>query len=435
MLSMRNVRNGVASVLIINVAARADVITDWNTVWLETIRVTGGPPCPIARAGAILHVAMYDAVNCIEGTHEPYFMLEDAPAGTSKEAAAATAAHHVLSTLYTDPSLHAMFDAQLQAHLDAVADGPAQDAGIALGMSCANGIMGLRSDDGSSVMMPYNAGHKAGDWIPTPADFTLPFNPDWPGVEPWTMLNAQQFRPVGPAGYTNMKALLRSPEYTAAFNEVKSLGELDSAERTEEQTIIARFWANDRNGTYKPPGHLNVITQVLAAEMGNMLSENARLFALLNMAMADAGVVAWDCKYATPIDLWRPITGIRKANKDRNKDTDADPQWEPLSNDPAVNGFTPPFPAWVSGHATFAATHAAVLREFYGTDEITFTIKSDDLPGVERTYHSLDAIAHENGISRVYLGVHWRMDYEDGYTAGTELGEWTVQNFLRPVDE
>jgi hypothetical protein len=305
---------------------------------------------------------------------------------------------------------------------------------MAVGLSCANGMMDLRAKDGSAVMMAYKASKKAGMWIPTFPDFTMPFNPDWPGVTPWTLLNAEQFRPVGPAGYSNLKDLLRSPEYAAAFDEVKSLGSLHSTARTEEQTLVAQFWANDRDGTHKPPGHLNEITQVIAANQCNTFSENARLFALLNLALADAGIVSWDCKYATSIDLWRPITGIRNAHKDHNSQTEADSGWQPLSNDPAVNGFTPPFPAWISGHATFAATHAAVLREFYGTNELTFTITSDDTPGIERTYNSLDAIARENGVSRIYLGVHWRMDFEDGYTAGTALGEWVVANFLRPVE-
>jgi hypothetical protein len=432
-MRIRSCLTSLLAVHVIASASTADVVTDWNTMWLQAIRATGGPPCPIARAGAILHVAMYDAINSIEQTHEPYFMFEDVAPTTSKEAAAAMAAHRVLSLLYPDPALQSLFDDQLQAHLDAIPDGPEEDAGMALGMSCANGIMALRESDGSDIVMEYEPAKKPGDWIPTPPDFTMPFNPDWPGVTPWTMLDATQFRPFGPAGYDDMKDLLRSPEYTEAYNEVKSLGDINSTERTDEQTLIARFWANDRDGTYKPPGHLNFIAQVIAAQQGNTLSENARLFALLNLALADAGIVAWDCKYATPIDLWRPVTGIRKGHRDHNQATERDPDWSPLSDDPAVNGFTPPFPAWISGHATFAATFAAVLREFYGTDEITFTITSDDTPGVERTYHSLAEAAWENAMSRIYLGVHWRMDAEDGNTAGTELGEWVVDNYLLPI--
>lgn len=146
-------------------AAGADVVTDWNGVWLQAIRATGGPPSPIARAGALLHVAIYDAVNSIDRSHEPYFMLEDAAAGTSKEAAAAMAAHRVLRELYPDPELHELFDAQLAAHLDAISDGPAEEAGKTLGGTCADGIMGLRADDGSDADAPYVVGRRAGDWI------------------------------------------------------------------------------------------------------------------------------------------------------------------------------------------------------------------------------------------------------------------------------
>jgi hypothetical protein len=415
-------------------AASADVVTDWNGVWLQAIRATGGPPCPIARAGAILHVAIYDAVNSVDRSHEPYGALHDAEPGVSREAAAATAAHRVLGELYPDPALHEIFDAQLAAHLEAIPDGPAEEAGKALGTASADGILALRSDDGSGDETPYEVGDRPGDWVRTPPDFSDPASPHWPRVTPWTLERADQFRPDGPAGYTDMETLLRSPSYAAAYDEVKRLGAIDSTERSAEQTLVARFWANDRDGTYKPPGHLNLVTQVIAADRGNALSENARLFALVNLALADAGIVAWDAKYATPIDLWRPVTGIRRGGQDRNPRTRPAPHWTPLSHDPTVNGFTPPFPAWVSGHATFAAAHAAVLRGFFGTDVITFTIPSDDTPGVSRTHHSLDAAARENGLSRIYLGVHWRMDFEDGYDAGTALGEWVVESQLRPLD-
>jgi membrane-associated phospholipid phosphatase len=415
----------------------ADVVTDWNTMYIEAIRQTGGPPCPIARAGAIVHAAMYDAINSIVQTHEPYAMPTTAPATTSQEAAIAVAAHDALSAVYPQPELLAMFDAMLAAHLDAIPDGPDKDAGMALGGTCAAGIMALRANDGADNDDPYVFGKGPGHWIPTPPDYTAPLSPNWPGVTPFTMTSSDQFRPLalGPAGYTNMTDLLLSPEYAAAYDDVKSIGAIDSATRTAEQTLIARFWANDRDGTFKPPGHLNYIAQVVADQQGNTLFENARLFALLNLALGDAGIVAWDTKYSYDIDLWRPITGIRQGNTDGNPATIVDMRWTPLSHDPEVNGFTPAFPAWASGHATFGAAHAAVLREFYGTDAITITIGSDDTPGEFRTYDTLTEAAIENGRSRVYLGVHWQLDADAGYDAGTRLGAYVVQNFLRPLDE
>jgi hypothetical protein len=241
------------------------------------------------------------------------------------------------------------------------------------------------------------------------------------------MISGSMFRPGGPAGYTDMAALLASAEYGAILNEVKELGGRNSATRTAYETETAWFWANDRNGTYKPPGHLNHITGVIAAEQGLSLSQTARLFALVNLAMADAGLVAWDVKYRTDIDLWRPITAIREAAGDGNAATAGDPEWEPL------NPFTPPFPAYISGHATFSAAHAAILRGFFGRDDVTFTITSDDTPGVFRTYHSFDAAARENGRSRIFLGVHFQFDADGGYQAGTALGEYIVKKHLRPL--
>jgi hypothetical protein len=414
--------------------ASADVVTDWNSVFIEAVRQTGGPPGPIARAGAIVHVSIYDAVNSIEQTHEPYVMYLSAPPGTSAEAAAVMAAHHALSALYgDDPDLQDLFDAQRDAHLDRIPDGPAKSAGMKLGADCAVGVMEMRADDGSDVELPYTPGANPGDWVPTGPDFSSPATPHWPLVTPWTMLSGDQFRPagVGRLRHTDMAALLASPQYELMYNDVKELGRIDSTTRTPYQTETARFWANDRDGTYKPPGHLNHIAQVLAAGEGHTMAENARFFALLNLAMAEAAIVAWDAKYSTDIDLWRPVTGIALADLDGNPGTVADPDWVPLSHDPDVNGFTPPFPAWISGHATFGAVHAAILRGYYGTDEKTFTITSDDTPGVYRTYHSFSSAALENGRSRIYLGVHWQWDADDAYVAGTALGEYIMANFLR----
>jgi hypothetical protein len=411
---------------------RADVIVDWNNVFLDTIRATGGPPCPIARAAAMVHVAMYDAVNSIARTHEPYMAMFTVDSGASKEAAAVTAAHGVLSALYGgDNDLQFLFDSQLATHLGAIPDGPAKADGIALGAECVTLMLESRADDGSDNSDPYVPGGNPGDWAPTLPDFSGPASPNWPLVTPWTMRSGSQFRPTGPAGFTDMAALLASPEYALQFDDVYAYGDIDSAVRTEYETETARFWANDRDGTYKPPGHLYHITQVVSADHGLTLEENARLFALVGLAMADAGIVAWDAKYATPIDLWRPVTGIHQADTDGNRGTAADATWVPLSHDPDVNGFTPPFPAYVSGHATFGAAHAAIMTRFFGSNDVSFTITSDDTPDVLRTYRKFSDAALENGRSRVFLGVHWQWDADDGYVAGTALGNHIADHFLR----
>ncbi len=409
-----------------------DVVVIWNNVLLDTIRATGGPPCPISRTTALVHAAIYDAVNSIDRRHEPYLGFVDAPAGASANAAAAAAAHRILTTLF--PARTAIYDAALAASLAAVPNGPNETAGVTLGRAVADVLLSERADDGTQTNPPYVIGTNPGDWRPTfPDNTSPPFNCGWGITVPWTMMSGDQFRPVGPLGFRTMSSLLSSPGYAQQVNEVKSLGSRNSMTRTAEQTRIAFFWANDVNGTYKPPGHLNAITQVVSRDRHLSMVENARLFALTNLAMGDAAVVAWDAKYNTNIDLWRPISAIRLAGTDGNAATTADPTWLPL------NSFTPPFPAYISGHATFGAAHAAVMAGYFGTDNVTFTITSEDpfYNGLQshpsRTFNKFSDAALENAISRLYLGVHYRFDATDGNRAGTDLGKYVVRNFLRPI--
>lgn len=418
---------GVA-VLVAGSVSRADVIDDWNEQWLDTIRVVGGPPCPIARNGAIMFTAIYDAVNSIDPKHEPYIDFVTVPGPAVKRAAVAAAAHKVLSTLY--PQRAAVYDAQLQQHLAAINNSPAKFNGISVGIAAAEQILAARSDDRTDSEPVYIYEDRPGAYRPTPPDFTEPpFNPGWGTTKPWTMATGSEFRPTGPFGFRRMDRLLRAPRYARQFNEVKRLGERNSPHRTAEQTEIAWFWANDRNGTYKPPGHLLYITQVVANDQGLNLDQKAHLFALVSIAMADAGLVAWDMKYATNIDLWRPVTAIREANTDDNPRTEMDPDWLPLME------FSPPFPAYTSGHATFGAAHAAIMRNWFGTDDITFTVGTDEpiVSNVTRTFHSFTEAGRENGVSRVYLGVHFRVDADIGFSSGTLLGNYVFRNHLRPL--
>ena len=409
----------------------ADVVVDWNNVLLDTIRATGGPPCPISRTTALVHAAVYDAVNSIDRRHEPYLDFVSAPVGVSADAAAAAAAHRVLTTLF--PARTAIYDAALTASLAAVPNGANETAGVTLGRAAADALLSERATDGTQTDPPYVIGTNPGDWRPTfPDNTSPPFSPGWGNSVPWTMIAGDQFRPSGPLGIRKLSTLLSSRGYADQVNEVTAIGSRNSAVRTAEQTRIAFFWANDVNGTYKPPGHLNAITQVVSHDRGLSMIENARLFALINLAMGDAGVVAWDAKYNTNIDLWRPISAIRLAGTDGNSRTVADPAWLPL------NSFSPPFPAYISGHATFSAAHAAVMEGFFGTDKVTFTITSEDpfyagLGGGSRTYKKFSDAAWENAISRLYLGVHYRFDATDGNRAGTDLGKFVVRNTLRSI--
>ncbi len=409
------------------VPVSANVVTDWNTVWMDCVRATGGPPCPISRTGAMVHAAVYDAVNSIDRTHQPYLASIAASPNASREAAAAQAAHDVLVGLF--PGRQVILDAALDVSLQAIPNGPAKQSGVQIGQEAAHNVIDARRNDGSEDATPYVIGTGPGEWRPTAPDFTSPpFSPNWGRVKPWTMIRADQFRPVL-LGKSYMHDILTSPKYSKAFREVKEFGARDSWKRTDYQTQTAYFWANDVDGTYKPPGHLNHIAQVLAHQRYLTLSETARLFALLNIALADAGILAWDCKYDTGVDFWRPVTGIREADLDGNPHTDADPSWLPL------NAFTPPFPAYISGHATFAATAAAVLTHYFGSDRVTHTITTDEplYTGGPRTYRSFLDEAKENAQSRIYLGVHWQFDADDGIQAGTRLGDYVAESILMPV--
>jgi hypothetical protein len=253
-------------------------------------------------------------------------------------------------------------------------------------------------------------------------------------VRPFTLNRGDRFRPPRPGGYLSVTELLRSAEYAAQLNEVKRLGRANSTDRTAEQTQIAFFWANDLDGTYKPPGQLLGLTQGVAEGRDLDVAEQARLFALVSLALADAAIVAWDAKYSTDLDLWRPETAIREANTDGNADTVRDAGWQPLSADRSGNHFSPPFPAYVSGHATFAGAHAAAMRGYFGTDNVLFTADTEDphAAGVTRTFTSFSAAALENARSRVYLGVHYQWDADHGLLSGTAAGEHVVNTRLLP---
>lgn len=426
--SGRKLLCGAVLVAAVGSAVRADVITQWNSEWLDTIRAVGGPPCPLARSQAILFVSVFEAVNSIDRKFEPYIGYIDVDEPASPRAAAAAAAHKVLVTLY--PARQAIYDARFAEQLDEIRNDAARDNGVLVGEAAAAQILLARSTDHTDSTPVYTYMDVPGGYRPTPPEFTSPpFNPGWGTTDCWTMVTGDQFRPQGPLGYNNLDSLLRSRGYANQVNEVKSLGSRNSNARTREQTEIAWFWANDRNGTFKPPGHLMDITATLSREKGLSLSENARLFALVGLALGDAGLVAWDQKYSTDVDLWRPVSAIRLADIDNNPKTKKKANWLPLLD------FTPPFPAYTSGHATFGAAHAAIMRNYFGTDNVTFTVGTDEpiVKSVKRTFTSFSEAGRENGVSRVYLGVHFRFDADIGYATGTALGNYVFRNFLRPV--
>jgi len=296
-----------------------------------------------------------------------------------------------------------------------ISDGASRTAGVLYGESVADAILQWRSNDGANVVVDYAPGSGPGVWIPTPPTFLPALFPNWPFVTCFAMIHGAQFRPPPPPN-------LDSEQWAFDFNLTKELGRFDSTNRMDEQTEIALFWA-DGAGTVTPPGHWNVIAQQIAKQRGNTLDQNARLFALLNIALGDAGIVAWDCKYA--YNSWRPITAIPNADSDGNPDTASDATWTPLL-------VTPNFPEYISGHSTFSGAAAAVLADFYGTDDIPFTTASDALPGVKRSFNSFSEAAAEAGMSRIYGGIHFMSANEHGLLCGALLGGYVAENFLLP---
>ncbi|HJX26287.1 MAG TPA: phosphatase PAP2 family protein [Thermoanaerobaculia bacterium] len=409
----------VSGCLLLSIAAgpaRADVVLDWNNVLLDAIRVDKTAPPRASRAMAIVQVAVYDAVAGVLPGQEPYYVVTiDPPAGASAEAAAVEAAYQTLTALF--PVQASTFAAERTASLAAIPDGPAEQDGIAWGKQVAEEILTLRHDDHSNDIVPYEPPTGGGWWAPTLPALAPPLLPNWPTVTPWTLTSRDQFR-QGPPPPPN------SPEYTEAFREVRRLGRKNSPNRTAEQTAIALFWA-DGPGTATPPGHWMVIAQDLALQKGTSMLENARMLALLGIAMADAAIVSWDHKYY--YSVWRPITGIRNADQDGNPETVADPNWEPLIP-------TPPFPSYTSGHSTFSGAAARILALFFGTDQISFSTTAEDGPvGVTRSFESFSQAAEEAGKSRVYGGIHWEFDNQAGLASGRELADHVFFSFLRPA--
>lgn len=413
-------RTVLLSLLSSSVIASADVITDWNESALQKIRSARTSPPAASRNLAILHIAMYDAVNGIKAPHQqrfqPYLLSQPGHPLANETAAASAAARTVLNALWPgDPS----FDLEYGAILASIPEGKAQSKsrGIAYGEMAAQAILAARADDGSAAVVPYTTPPAPGIWRPTVSfgGVVRPaLLPGWGFVDTFGVPAASMFRPPAPPA-------LNAPQYAQEVNQVKELGRKVSSVRTAEQTEIAFYWANGA-GTATPPGHWNIITGEISESHGLTVDENARLYALLNIAMADAAIVAWDCKYT--YNLWRPITAIQEANSAGNGGVVQDPAWEPLL-------FTPPFPEYTSGHSTFSAAAATVLTHYFGTDELPFTVPSEEFPSIVRSYDSVMDAAEESGMSRIFGGIHFMSGNLYGLSTGAAIGEYVATHHLQ----
>lgn len=391
-------------------AANRDAVITWNAVALDAIRADRTSPPRASRALAMVHAAIFDAVNAVLPLRDFYRANPGQHPRADATAAASAAARDVLAGLF--PTLTSAFDTALTFCLDGVVDGAAETEGVQVGRQVAAEILALRANDGSTAVTPYTPGTEPGDWQPTPPANAAALLPNWPTVTPFAMTSGSQFRVAAPPA-------LNSAEYAAAYNQVKSLGQNTSTTRTADQTEIALFWA-DGAGTFTPPGHWNQIAQSASLRQGLSLAENARLFAALNVAGADAAIVSWDAKYA--YNYWRPVTAIRAGDTDGNDATAADPNWTPLI-------VTPPFPTYTSGHSTFSGAASVVLTAFFG-DNFAFTDRGDRAQTAVRSFASFAQAADEAGLSRVLGGIHYSFDNQAGLASGRALGRYVADNFF-----
>lgn len=428
-----------------------DPILDWNGVALEINRLDHSLPGPpeqggptrSSRALAIVHIAMYDAFVSVDGVNTPYLISVPVSSLASDEAAVATAAHTALVGLY--PNRKPFLDNELATYLGSIPNSRAKTLGRLVGAITGNAILAARRFDGKRVaeQVTYTPTGEPGNHDVDPLNPGQDFlTCGWGLVAPFGVANTDAFTiPPPPA--------LDSDEYLDAYNEVLSLGEDVSMTRTADQTEIGLFWAYDgANQIGVPPRLYNQIVRTIAENQGNSPRDNARLFCLVNIAMADAGIASWNDKYL--YDFWRPILAIRNGDIDGNDDTVGDPAWKPLgapkSNVIAAENFTPPFPAYASGHSTFGAAALHMCNRFYGTDDIPFMFVSDELNGIctdnqgnvrpfsPRSFSTLSEAIEENAQSRIYLGIHWQFDAQQGMVQGRAIANRIFNTRLRPIE-
>ena len=389
-------------------AAHADTIRDWNLITAKTLQAgKTGAGLNQSRAYAMVHGAMFDAVNAIERRYHSYAADLKAPTGASPHAAAAAAAHTVLVELY--PPQKEVLDAALAASLAKVQDGQAKADGVEVGKAAAEKMLALRRNDKMSEKPSYTPKTGLGAFQ-LPAN-TNPVGRHWGSVTPFVLKSIQDFRFPGPPALT-------STRYAQDFNEVKAIGAKNSKERTAEQTAIAILW--------EPPGTIsyNAMLRALPELKQKSIAEQAWVFAVLNMAGSDALIVGWRDKYL--LLFWRPETAIRNADSDGNDATTADTTWE---------GLRSPFPAhpeYPSGHALFTGAAEVVLRHFFGTDRMVLTVTNPDA-NITRTFTSFSEIAKSVEDARVWAGIYFRSADIDGTEMGRRIAEYALKNSMRPI--
>jgi len=407
---VRVARGRVARVRVARVRAAsagrggATIVLDWNRALLRLVRTPGAPPATVhpTRNFAVMHAAIYDAVDSVTGGR-PYLFAERARRGARPDAAAASAAHDTLAALY--PSAAGEIDGLLAAELGAMPDGSGKADGVAAGRAVAARLLAARADDGASAVGPPPApGSAPGAYRPTPPKFAPPVFTHWGQVRPFVLTDGSQFRPAPPPALT-------SRAYARALNEVRDKGRDTAPARTADETAAAQFWG--------APiwNYWNEIAQAAASRHGTGLVTTARLFAVLNLAIADDVIAFYDAKYH--YNVWRPVTAIREADGGGNPATA--PGWTPLSATPAD-------PSYPGAHSAVSAAAATVLSGFFGTRD-RLTVTSEAVPGATRRFRSYRAAAAEAGLTRIDAGVHTRTDHDAGTLLGRRVAAYVLHQW------
>jgi hypothetical protein len=393
------------------VAQQLNPVIEWNRTLLVIVRTAGAQPATVhpTRNFAILHAAIYDAVNAIDRTHQPYLVrLAHVPRDASQDAAADAAAHEVLVNLY--PSFKDTLDNQLEALLAAIPDNEHKTDGVTVGVNVADAVLALRANDGSAATPPpFVSVDEPGTYQLTPPNFKPAQFTHWAAVTPFAIEFAGEFRPEPPPSLTGDR-------YEDAFNEIKSVGIQNSTTATADQKQIGLFW----NGAIQ--NYWNEIAQTLAVQHQLTTAQDARLFALLDVTLADTVIAFYDAKYT--YRFWRPVTAIRAADSDNNAQTQADPNWLPQSTN------TAPDPSYPGAHAAISNAAATVLIFFFDSDRFNQQVTSETLPGIIRSFHTISDIAHEATVSRILAGQHFRFDEDAGRVLGIRLGDFVSDRFF-----
>lgn len=392
--------------LALTVPACADVISDWNDVAVQyAVQRRIGPP-PAERLVAMTQVAMFDAVNSIERKYRPYLVQLPTDPGTSREAAAAAAAGTVLAGI--NPQSKDEMNAVLANYLEKIPDSPAKASGIKLGEAVAAKVLAERDDDGAKGPDTYRPRTSPGVYVSTAPTLA----PQWPGVKPFALTSASQFRPGPPVALT-------SARWATDYNEMREIGSRTSAKRTAKQTEDARFWLAVDGRVYYP-----IVRQIAQSKKLSVI-DGARLFALTAMARADALIAVFDAKYH--YEFWRPVTAIRNGDNDGNAATERDAGWQPIDQ-------TPMHPEYPCAHCIVSASLAGVVQAVLGSPDIPeVSITSPTAQGVTHRWTNLRTFVDEVSEARIWAGFHWRSSTEVGRDMGYRIGEYVVQNYMQPV--